>query len=442
MKLSFTLPQFLPQFATAPFCPSEISDTVAVPQHLSLPKKLLRFVGPGLLISVGYMDPGNWATDLEAGSRYGYGLLFIVLLSSLAGMVVQTLSARLGIASDRDLASLCREHYRPTAAKSLWILAEIAIIACDIAEVIGSALALQLLFHLPPWIGVLLTGCDTVIVLGLKGRGVRKLEAIIVALIAIIGTAFAIELILMPPNGRDLVQGLLPSFSVMRDETALYIAIGILGATVMPHNLYLHSSVVRTRQAATTTTGKREAIRFATVDVVFSLALAMVVNMAILILAASAFHGSGHVTTDIADAYRLLEPIAGPSAAIIFGVALLASGQSATFTGTIAGQVVMEGFLNLSIPCWQRWVITRTLAIIPALSGVLWLGDHAVGKLLVLSQVVLSLQLPFALYPLIRFSTARAIVGEHVPSIPVRTLAWLVFVLITTANVALVVIGP
>jgi manganese transport protein len=227
----------------------------------------------------------------------------------------------------------------------------------------------------------------------------------------------------------------------MRDATALYIAIGILGATVMPHNLYLHSSLVRTRQAAMTNAGKREAIRFATVDVVISLALAMVVNMAILVLAGSAFHGSGYVTSDIADAYRLLEPIAGPSAAIIFGLALLASGQSATFTGTIAGQVVMEGFLDLSIPCWQRRVITRTLAIIPALGGVLWLGDHAVGKLLVLSQVILSLQLPFALYPLIRFSTAQAIVGALVPSGPVRALAWGVFVLVTTANAALVVTG-
>lgn len=437
MKLSFTLPQF----ATAPFCPSEINGTVAVPQHSTLLKKLLRFVGPGLLVSVGYMDPGNWATDLEAGSRYGYALLFVVLLSSLAGMVGQTLSARLGIASDRDLAGLCREHYRPPVAKSLWLLAEIAIVACDVAEVIGSALALQLLFHLPLWIGVLLTGCDTLVVLGLKGRGVRELEAIVLALIAVIGTAFAIELILLPPSGRDVVQGLLPSFSVMHDETALYIAIGILGATVMPHNLYLHSSIVRTRQAAMSNAGKREAIRFATVDVVISLALAMVVNMAILVLAGSAFHESGHVTTDIADAYRLLEPIAGPSAAIIFGLALLASGQSATFTGTIAGQVVMEGFLDLSIPCWQRRVITRTLAIIPALGGVLWLGDHAVGKLLVLSQVILSLQLPFALYPLIRFSTARAIVGAHVPSVPVRALAWGVFILVSTANAALVVTG-
>src|SRR5260370_15992159 len=260
MKLSFTLPQFV----TAPFCPSEINGTGAVPQLPTLLKKLLRFVGPGLLVSVGYMDPGNWATDLEAGSRYGYGLLFVVLLSSLAGMVVQTLSARLGIASDRDLAGLCREHYRPPVAKSLWLLAEIAIVACDVAEVIGSALALHLLFHLPLWIGVLFTGCDTLIVLGLKGRGVRELEAIVLALIAAIGTAFAVSPLLLPPSGRDVVQGLLPSFSVMHDETALSIAIGILGATVMPHNIYLHSSIVRTRQAAMRNAGKREAIRFAT----------------------------------------------------------------------------------------------------------------------------------------------------------------------------------
>jgi manganese transport protein len=425
----------LPKIATAPFCPPEVRGTVDVPQGVALWRKLLRFVGPGLLVSVGYMDPGNWATDLEAGSRYGYGLLFVVLSSSLAGILLQTLSARLGIASDRDLATLCREQYRPSVAKGLWAMAEMAIIACDIAEVIGSALALQLLFHIPLWAGVLLTGCDTIIVLGLKGRGFRQLEAIVLGLILTIAAAFAFELFLAPPGVPALAHGLVPSLSLLGDPTALYIAVGILGATVMPHNLYLHSSIVRTRAVAPTVWAKREAITLSTADVVLSLLLAMLVNMAILVLAASAFHAAGEVAADIGDAYKLLQPIAGPGAAIVFGVALLASGQSATFTGTIAGQVIMEGFLKLSIPCYLRRLITRGLALVPALVGVLWLGDHAVGRMLVLSQVILSLQLPFALYPLIQFAGRKAIMGPFASSRALAVIAWGVFGLITLANI-------
>jgi manganese transport protein len=400
-------------------------------------KKLLRYAGPGLLVSVGYMDPGNWATDLEAGSRYGYGLLFVVLLSSLAGILVQTLSARLGIAAGKDLARLCRENYAKPVATGLWLLAELAIIACDVAEVLGSALALQLLFHLPLCAGVLLTGLDTVIVLGLKGRGFRQLEAIVLGLILTIAAGFAIELALTPPDGAAMLRGLVPSLPLLSDPRALYLAIGILGATVMPHNLYLHSSVVQTRLVSTTPAARREAIQFATADIALSLLLAMLVNMAILILAAAAFHTSGQITADIGEAFHLLEPVAGPAAAIIFGLALLASGQSSTFTGTIAGQVIMEGFLDLKIPCYQRRLITRALALVPALAGVAWLGAGGVGRLLVASQVVLSLQLPFALYPLVRFTGARQIMGAFASSPRLKISAWLVFLAITAANLAL-----
>ena len=427
----------LPRTATAPFCPSEVQGTIAIPAGLPAWKTLLRFVGPGLLISVGYMDPGNWATDLEAGSRFGYGLLFIVLFSSLVGIIVQTLSARLGIAAGRDLARLCREQYPKPVAMTLWLMAEIAIVATDVAEVLGSALALQLLFHLHLWQGVLLTGLDTVVVLGLKGRGFRQLEAIVLGLILTIAVAFAIELAFSPPDPGAIFRGLLPSLALLRNPAALYIAVGILGATVMPHNLYLHSSVVQTRVVAHTRAGRGRAIKFATADIVICLLLAMLVNMAILVLAASAFHARGQVAADIASAYHLLEPIAGSAATIIFALALLTSGQSSTFTGTVAGQVIMEGFLDLKIPCYQRRLITRALALIPAMLGVLWIGESAVGRLLVASQVILSLQLPFALYPLIAFTGRSDIMGDFTTPASQRRLAWLVFAIITIANLAL-----
>lgn len=404
----------LPTTATAPFCPSAVSHSVAVPADASPLRKLALFVGPGLLVSVGYMDPGNWATAIEAGSRFGYALLFVVVLASFSGMLLQSLCSRLGIATGRDLAQLSRERYRPGVARGQWLLAELSIVATDLAEVLGAALAFHLLLGVSITTGVVLTAFDTLIVLALQGANFRRLEAIVLGLIATIGACFFVELVLIGPYWPDVAAGLWPSWDTLSSQEPLYLAIGILGATVMPHNLYLHSSVVQTRVSGDDAASKRSAIRFSRLDTIGSLSLALLVNAAILILAAAAFHGSGHTeVVEIQDAYHLLDPLVGGAlASFLFGFALLAAGQSSTFTGTIAGQVVMEGFLRAKIPCWQRRLITRGLALVPALIGVLWLGEGAVGKLLVLSQVVLSLQLPFALWPLIRFSSDRGLMGS------------------------------
>ena len=425
-----------PTRATAPFCPSEVRGSVFIDPALPVWRRILKFAGPGLLVSVGYMDPGNWATDIEAGSRFGYALLFIVLLSSLAAIVLQTLSLRLGIVTGKDLARASRDAYRPPTAKFMWFCAEIAIIACDVAEVLGCALALKLLFGLPLTWGIVITGLDTIIVLGLQGRGFRRLEAIVLGLIATIAICFLVELVLVGPDFGLILEGLKPSTIVATDTGALYLAIGILGATVMPHNLYLHSSVVQTRVTGNSVAAKKSAINFATLDVTMSLALAFFINAAILVLAAAAFHATGATeVAEIEDAYRLLEPIAGTAAAsILFGIALLASGQSSTFTGTVAGQVIMEGFLDLKIPCYQRRLITRGLALIPALAGVLWLGEDSVGRLLVMSQVVLSLQLPFAIYPLIRLTSNRQMMGAFASPLLLRLVAWILFAVIVAAN--------
>ncbi len=432
----------LPRTATAPFCPSEVTGSVAIPAGLPLHRKLLRYAGPGLLVSVGYMDPGNWATDIEAGSRFGYGLLFVVLLASLAAMLLQTLCVRLGLVARKDLAQLCRERYSPAVNRFLWAGAELAIIACDLAEVLGGALALHLLFGVSIPVGIGITAFDTVLVLGLQGAGFRRVEAIVLALVATIAGCFAVELFFSQPVWPEVAMGFVPSLERLQQPGALYLAIGIVGATVMPHNLYLHSSIVQTRKVdgAGGDAGRREAIRFCTLDAVISLSLALLVNAAIMVLAASAFHGHGRQdVADIADAYQLIEPLVGSAlAAALFGIALLASGQSSTFTGTIAGQVVMEGFLNLKIPCWQRRLITRVLALVPALVGVWWLGDDGVGKMLVLSQVVLSFQLPFAMWPLLRFTEDRALMGPFASGPLVRVLAWALFGVITAANVWLV----
>lgn len=403
----------LPTTATAPFCPSAVSHSVAVPADASPLRKLALFVGPGLLVSVGYMDPGNWATAIEAGSRFGYALLFVVVLASFSGMLLQSLCSRLGIATGRDLAQLSRERYRPGVARGQWLLAELSIVATDLAEVLGAALAFHLLLGVSITTGVVLTAFDTLIVLALQGANFRRLEAIVLGLIATIGACFFVELVLIGPYWPDVAAGLRPSWDTLSSQEPLHLAIGILGATVMPHNLYLHSSVVQTRVSGDDAASKRSAIRFSRLDTIGSLSLALLVNAAILILAAAAFHGSGHTeVVEIQDAYHLLDPLVGGAlASFLFGFALLAAGQSSTFTGTIAGQVVMEGFLRAKIPCWQRRLITRGLALVPALIGVLWLGEAAVGKLLVLSQVVLSLQLPFALWPLIRFSSDRGLMG-------------------------------
>ncbi len=430
----------LPRTATAPFCPSEVKGSVAVEPGLPFHKKLLRFAGPGLLVSVGYMDPGNWATDIEAGSRFGYGLLFVVLLASLAAMLLQTLCVRLGIVAQKDLARACREHYPPLVNRFLWLGAELAIVACDLAEVLGSALALHLLFGVSIPVGIAITAFDTLLVLGLQGAGFRRVEAIVLGLVATIAGCFVVEIAMSQPNWFGVAMGFVPSLERLQQPGALYLAIGIVGATVMPHNLYLHSSIVQTRQVAPTHAGRHEAVRFATLDALVSLSLALLVNAAIMILAASAFHGNGYrEVADIADAHRLLEPIVGSAlAASLFAIALLASGQSSTFTGTIAGQIIMEGFLDLKIPCWQRRLITRSLALVPAFIGVWWFGDGGIGKMLVLSQVVLSFQLPFAMWPLIRFTSSRALMGSFANGPVVQLAAWGLFAVISVANTWLV----
>ncbi|WPB57399.1 Nramp family divalent metal transporter [Xylophilus sp. GOD-11R] len=431
----------LPRTATAPFCPSEVKGSVAVAPGLPLHRKLLRYAGPGLLVSVGYMDPGNWATDIEAGSRFGYGLLFIVLLASLAAMLLQTLCVRLGLVAQQDLAQLCRARYSSGVNRFLWIGAELAIVACDLAEVLGSALALHLLLGVSIPVGIAITAFDTLLVLGLQGSGVRRVEAIVLGLVGTIGACFIVELAFAHPIWSQVAIGFVPSLERLHEPGALYLAIGVVGATVMPHNLYLHSSIVQTRLAEDSDAGRREAIRFCTADAVVSLSLALLINAAIMVLAASAFHANGHrEVNDIGDAYRLIEPLVGSGlAAVLFGIALLASGQSSTFTGTIAGQIVMEGFLDMRIPCWQRRLITRGLALIPAFIGVWWLGEGGVGRLLVLSQVVLSFQLPFAMWPLIRFTGNREVMGAFASGPVVKAAAWSLFGVISAANVWLVV---
>lgn len=427
----------LPTRATAPFCPSEVKGSITVDASLPGWRRLLQFAGPGLLVSVGYMDPGNWATDIEAGAKFGYDLLFVVGLASLAAMILQCLCARLGIVTGRDLARLSREQYSTRVSRGQWLLAELAIIATDLAEVLGCALAFHLLLGCSLMTGVALTALDTVLVLSLKGKNFRTLEAIILALIITIGLCYFVELVMIKPYWPKVAGGLIPSWETIRQRDALYLAIGIVGATVMPHNLYLHSSIVQTRAVAKTEAAQRSAIRFATIDTVGALILAMFVNAAILILAASAFHQSGHDNVaDILDAHRLLEPIVGTAfAGTLFAIALLAAGQSSTFTGTIAGQVIMEGFLKLKIPCWQRRLLTRGLALIPAFIGIGMMGDAGVGKLLVLSQVVLSMQLPFALWPLIRFTSDRGLMGMFANGPLVKAVCWLLFGLISAANV-------
>lgn len=411
-----------------------------MPRNLTRAHRLYLSAGPGLLVAVGYMDPGNWATDIESGSRYGYDLLFVIFLCGLGAIMLQWLAMRLGLASGRDLAQMARERYSPAQCRSLWLLAELAIIATDVAEVLGTALACNLLLGIPLWIGVLLAGLDTLIVLGLRGQGFRQLEAIVLGLILTIGGCFAAQLAISQPSPDGLLHGAMPKFDILADPHALYLAVGILGATVMPHNLYLHSAIVQTRLPAASEQATRQAARFATVDIVVALLLATLVNAAILSLSATTFHDNGYSgVAEIDDAYRLIEPITGAAvAATLFGIALLAAGQSATFTGTIAGQVILDGFLDLYIPCWLRRVITRGLALIPALAGILWFGDHAVGRLLVLTQVILSLQLPFAIYPLIRFTSDRGIMGAFASCLLVRLAAWGLFGLIVAANLWLV----
>ena len=413
----------------------EVHGSVAVPTG-GFWRKLFAFAGPGYLVAVGYMDPGNWATDLAGGARFGYTLLSVILLSNLMAVLLQALSARLGIASGRDLAQACRDHYSRPTTIVLWVLCEIAIAACDLAEVIGSAIALNLLFGLPMVWGVCLTSADVLIVLILQQYRFRYVEAIVVLLIIGIAGSFAIEMALSRPAIVDVLWGFLPRAEVVRNPEMLYIAVGILGATVMPHNLYLHSSIVQTRKYGDTPEGRREAIRFSGIDSTVALTSALFLNAAILIMAAATFHGSGHENVaDISDAYMLLTPLLGTQlASTLFAVALLFSGQNATLTGTLAGQIVMEGFLNIRLRPWLRRLITRLLAIVPALITVVLYGERGTGSLIILSQVVLSLQLPFAVFPLVMFTGDRKKMGDLVAPRWMLALAWPVAVIIAVLN--------
>jgi manganese transport protein len=415
----------------------EVHRTVPVPATGSFWTKLFAFAGPGYLVAVGYMDPGNWATDLAGGSRYGYRLLSVIMLSNLMAILLQALAARLGIASGRDLAQACRDHYSRSTTIALWILCEIAIAACDLAEVIGSAIALNLLFSLPLMWGVCLTALDVLIVLYLQQYQFRYVEALVVLLILGIAGSFAIELALARPDLGAVLSSTIPSPAIVRNPDMLYIAVGILGATVMPHNLYLHSSIIQTRKYGDSLESRRQAVRFATIDSTIALMSALFLNGAILVTAAATFHGTGHQdVADISDAYLLLAPLLGTGlASTLFAVALLFSGQNATLTGTLAGQIVMEGFLNIRLRPWLRRLITRLIAIIPALVTVALYGERGTGALLVLSQVVLSLQLPFAVFPLVMFTGDRRKMGELVAPRWMLVLAWPVAVLIAALNV-------
>ena len=415
----------------------EIHGSIAIPSGAGFWKKMAAFAGPGYLVAVGYMDPGNWATDIAGGARFGYTLLSVVMISNLMAILLQALSLRLGIASGRDLAQACRDSYSRPTTVVLWILCEIAIAACDLAEVIGAAIALNLLLGLPLAWGVCLTALDVLIVLFLQHRGFRYVEALVVALIVAIAGSFAIELWLAKPDLGDVALGFIPRGEILSNSSMLYIAIGILGATVMPHNLYLHSSIVQTRRYLDTFEGKQEAIRFATIDSSFALMTALFINGAILVMAAATFHGTGYDNVaDISDAYKLLAPLLGTTAAsVLFAVALLCSGQNATLTGTLAGQIVMEGFINLRLRPWLRRLITRLIAIIPAIIVVVWYGEKGTMGLLILSQVILSLQLPFAVFPLVMFTSDRAKMGPFANPGWVKVLAWAVAVIIAALNV-------
>jgi manganese transport protein len=414
----------------------EVHGSIEVPQDAGFWRKLFAFAGPGYLVAVGYMDPGNWATDLAGGARYGYTLLSVILVSNLMAILLQALAARLGIASGRDLAQACRDHYSRPVTIGLWILCEIAIAACDLAEVIGAAIALNLLFGLPLIWGVCLTSLDVLIVLFLQNRGFRYVEALVVALILMIAGCFAIELWLARPGPLAVGIGFVPSPAILSNADMLYIAIGILGATVMPHNLYLHSSIVQTRKYVDTYESKSEAIRFATIDSSAALMFALFINAAILVMSAATFHGTGHDNVaDISDAYQLLSPLLGTGAAsVLFAVALLCSGQNATLTGTLAGQIVMEGFINLRMRPWLRRLVTRLLAIIPAIIVVALYGERGTGSLLILSQVILSLQLSFAVFPLVMFTADKTKMGPFVAPTWMRILAWAVAVIIAALN--------
>ncbi|MBW4625940.1 MAG: Nramp family divalent metal transporter [Brasilonema octagenarum HA4186-MV1] len=415
---------------------SEVHRSISIPNVQSFWRKMFAFAGPGYLVSVGYMDPGNWATDIAGGSKFGYTLLSVILLSNLMAILLQSLCVRLGVATGKDLAQACRDYFSPSVSFILWILCEIAIAACDLAELLGSAIALQLLFGLPLMAGVCITTLDVLGLIFFQSKGFRYTEALVIVLVATIGVCFATELLFSRPAIGSVLQGYLPNSEIVHNPEMLYLAIGILGATVMPHNLYLHSSIVQTRNWQPTTNKRREAIKFGTIDSTVALSFALLINSAILIVAAATFHFSGNQgVAEIQDAYQLLSPLLGVSgASAIFGVALLASGQSSTLTATLAGQIVMEGFLRIKLPAWLRRLATRLIAVIPALIAVAMFGEHSTSNLLVFSQVILSLQLPFAVIPLVIFTSDRRLMGEFVNPRWLKIMAWAVAVLLVGLN--------
>ncbi|NUS46419.1 MAG: Nramp family divalent metal transporter [Gemmatimonadaceae bacterium] len=399
-------------------------------------RKILAFAGPGYLVAVGYMDPGNWATDLAGGSRFGYTLLSVILISNLMAVLLQGLASKLGIVTGRDLAQACRDHFSTPVVWALWFLCEIAIAACDLAEVIGSAIALNLLFGIALPVGVAITALDVLLLLYLQNKGVRILEALVITLVATVGLCFGFELFLARPDMAGVFRGFLPTADIVADREKLYIAIGILGATVMPHNLYLHSSIVQTRRYEETSAGKREAVRYAFVDSTIALSFALFINAAILIVAAASFHTTGNRdVAEIQDAFKLLTPLLGAGASTVFALALLASGQNSTLTGTLAGQIVMEGFLNIRIRPWLRRLITRLIAIVPAVIVAVVGGESGTAKLLILSQVILSLQLSFAVFPLVMFTSSKLKMGEFVNPTWMKVMAYTVAVVIAMLNV-------
>ena len=418
---------------------AEVYRTVPV-SGLSWWRKLLAFAGPGYLVAVGYMDPGNWATDLAGGSQFGYALLSVILMSNLMAVLLQGLASKLGIATGRDLAQACRDAYSRPVAIGLWLLCELAIAACDLAEVIGSAIALNLLFGIPLAWGVLITVADVLLVLVLQHRGFRILEALVVALVATVGACFLFEIILSRPDMAGVAAGFVPSTELFGNSAMLYIGVGILGATVMPHNLYLHSSIVQTRRYEETAAGKKEAVTFAFLDSTIALSFALFINAAILIVAAATFHTSGHQgVAEIQDAHKLLTPLLGAGASAVFAIALLASGLNSTLTGTLAGQIVMEGFLDIRLRPWMRRLLTRGIAIVPAAITAIFYGASGTAKLLVFSQVILSLQLSFAVVPLVLFTSDPKKMGALVNPRWLTALSWLVAVVIAGLNAWLII---
>jgi len=418
----------------------QLNGSIKISARVSFLRKLLAFSGPGYLIAVGYMDPGNWATDLAGGSKFGYSLLSVILLSNVFAILLQYLSLKLGIVTGKDLAQVCRDYFPKPVSFALWISAEIMIIACDLAEVIGAAIALNLLFRIPLLFGVIITALDVLLLLFLLNKGCRALEIVIILLITTILTCFGFEIFFSQPYILAVFTGFMPSSHIVTNKEMLYLAVGILGATVMPHNLYLHSSIVQTRNYRKTKNGKKEAIKFATIDSTLALSLAFFVNVAILIVSAATFYTNGYgQIADIAQAYKLLSPTVGVGiAGTLFALALLASGQNSTITGTIAGQVIMEGFFNIHIRPWLRRIITRLLAIIPAVAVIILYGGQELGKLLILSQVILSVQLSFAVFPLVFFTSNKKKMGAFVNSWWLKGVATLIAFVIAGLNIWLI----